>query len=106
MLKEATGFFFRLGKTKVLLVTAGLVLLVAVIDWSVGNTISLGVLYILPMMLGALVLRWGETAALAVFCAFLRACFDVPSTRVEVVLRFIFATLAYFSSGLFVTALV
>jgi signal transduction histidine kinase len=106
MLKEATGFFFRLGKTKVLLATAGLVLLVAVVDWSVGPTISLGVLYILPMMLGALVLRPGETATLALLCAFLRFCFDVPSSHAEAWLRSIFASLSYFVSGLFVTALV
>jgi two-component system sensor kinase FixL len=106
MLKEATGFFFRLDKTKVLLFTAGLVALVAVVDWSVGNTVSLGVLYILPMMLGALVLRPGDTAVLAVLCAFLRFCFDVPSSHTEAWLRFLFASLSYFASGLFVTALV
>ncbi len=106
MSRETISVFLASGKTKILLVAGALVMVIAVMDWSVGNTISLGVLYILPMMLGALVLRSGETAALALFCAFLRACFDVPSTRVEVVLRFIFATLAYFSSGLFVTALV
>jgi two-component system, LuxR family, sensor kinase FixL len=35
----------------------------------------------------------------------LRARFDVPSSRAEMALRFVFASLAYFSSGLFVTAL-
>jgi two-component system, LuxR family, sensor kinase FixL len=106
MLKEATGFAFRVGKAKVLLATAGLVLLVAVVDWSVGPTLSLGVLYILPMMLGALVLRPGETAALAVLCAFLRFCFDVPSSHLEASLRFVFASISYFASALFVIALV
>lgn len=106
MSREAISVFLGAGKTKILLVAGALVLVIAFMDWSVGNTISLGVLYILPMMLGALVLHSGETAALAVFCALLRACFDVPSTRVEVGLRFIFATLAYYSSGLFVSALV
>src|SRR5690349_3244356 len=100
MLREATGFFFRLDKTKVLLAALGLVAFVAVIDWSAGNTISLGVLYILPMMLGALALRPAETAALAVLCAFLRFCFDVPSSRTEAWLRFLFASVSYFASGL------
>ncbi len=106
MSREAITAFLGAGKTKVLLVTGSLVGVIALTDWSVGNTISLGVLYIIPMMLGALVLRPGETAVFALFCALLRAFFDVPSTRLEVVLRFIFATVAYFSSGLFVTALV
>jgi two-component system, LuxR family, sensor kinase FixL len=106
MARETISTFLRAGKTKVLWVTAALVVLIAAVDYSVGNTISLGVLYILPMMLGALVLPAGEAAVLAVFCAFLRACFDVPSTPLEVVLRFIFASLAYFTSALFVGALV
>jgi two-component system sensor kinase FixL len=106
MAKETISTFLRAGKTKVLWITAALVVLIAAVDYSVGNTISLGVLYILPMMLGALVLPAGEAAVLALFCAFLRACFDVPSTPLEVVLRFIFASLAYFTSALFVGGLV
>jgi two-component system, LuxR family, sensor kinase FixL len=106
MAKETITTFLRAGKSKVLVITAALVVLIATVDYSVGNSISLGVLYILPMMLGALVLPTGETAVLALFCAFLRACFDVPSTPLEVVLRFIFASLAYFTSALFVGALV
>lgn len=97
--------FLAAGKTKVLMVTGALVVLIAFVDWFVGNTISLGVLYILPMMLGALVMGPAETAALSLLCALLRAWFDVPSTRLEVVLRFIFASLAYFTSALFVMAL-
>jgi PAS domain S-box-containing protein len=105
MLREAISSFLRAGKTKVLLVTGGLIVLIATADWAVGNTVSLGVLYILPTMLGALVLRPGETAAMAIFCALLRARFDVPSSWAETALRFVFASLAYFTSGLFVTAL-
>jgi two-component system sensor kinase FixL len=105
MLKEATSVFLKSGKTRVLLISGCLVVLIAIADWAVGNTVSLGVLYILPTMLGALVLRPGETAAMAIFCALLRARFDVPSSRAEVALRFLFASLAYFASGLFVTAL-
>jgi PAS domain-containing protein len=105
LLKEATSVFLRAGKPKILFAAASLVALFAITDWAAGNTVSLGVLYILPTMLAALVLRPGETAALAIFCASLRARFDVPSSRTEAVLRFIFASLAYFTSGLFVTAL-
>jgi PAS domain S-box-containing protein len=105
MFREATSAFLRAGKTKVLLVNAALVTVIAITDWAVGNTVSLGVLYILPMMLGALVLRPAETAALAISCALLRARFDVPSSGTEMAFRFIFASLSYFASGLFVTAL-
>src|SRR5258707_357443 len=39
-------FWLRAGRARILAMTAGLVALIAVLDWSVGNTISLGVLYI------------------------------------------------------------
>ena len=96
----------KAGRTKVLAATAGLLALVAFTDWYVGNTVSLSVLYILPMIFGAVVLGPLETAVLALVCAFLRACFDVPSSRPEIALRFAFASLGYFSSGLFVAALI
>src|SRR5258708_17398869 len=99
-------FFLRAGKTKILAAVGCLIAVIAVTDWAVGNSFSLGVLYILPMMLGALVLRRSETAVLAVFCALLRSRFDTPSTQLEAVLRFVFASVSYFACGLFVTALV
>src|SRR5689334_13681964 len=99
------GFLLRAGKTKIIAAVACLVAVIAITDWAVGNTFSLGVLYILPMILGALVLRWPETAVLAVLCAFLRSRFDVPSTNTEAILRFVFASISYFASSLFVIAL-
>jgi len=100
------SLFLRAGRVKVLSATAALVLVVALADWAVGNSVSLGVLYILPMMLGAVILGPLEIAGLALVCASLRARFDVPSSQAEALLRFAFASLSYFASGLFVTALV
>jgi signal transduction histidine kinase len=106
MQQERTTAMLRAGKQPVLFATAFLVGLVAVTDWSVGNTFSLGVLYILPMMLGGLVMRPIEVAALALVCAILRFFFDVPSRHLETALRFVFSSLAYFTSGLFIAVLV
>jgi two-component system, LuxR family, sensor kinase FixL len=96
----------RAGRFKTFLVVAVGVTLVALADWAAGNTVSLGVLYILPMMLGAVILGPFEMAGLALVCAALRSRFDVPSSQTEAILRFAFASLAYFASGLFVAALV
>jgi two-component system sensor kinase FixL len=92
-------------KITILAVAAGLIALIATVDWSIGNRASLGVLYILPMMLGGIVLSPLQTVAAGLLCAFLRSCFDLPSPPVEVLLRYIFAALAYSGSGLFVIAL-
>lgn len=86
--------------------TAALVTLVAFADWVVGRNVSLAVLYILPTMLGALVLPVWATAAVAILCSCLRALFDVPGSPAELVLRFVFAVAAYFVSGQFVSSLV
>ena len=99
-------FFLSAGKAKILGAVAWLIAMIAFADWAVGNSFSLGVLYILPMMLGALILRRPETVALAIFCAFLRYRFDTPSSDLESVLRFVFASVSYFTCGLFVSALV
>ena len=97
----------KAGKRKILFWTVALVILTTFADWATGNEMSLAALYILPMMLGAVVLRPAGTAVFALLCSCLRSWFDVPgSTTAELILRFVFAALAYFVSGLFVTALV
>ena len=101
-----TGSYLEAGRTKVVLIALGLTAVIAFLDWSVGNTFSLGVLYIFPMMLGALVMKWPEAALLSLLCAFLRSLFDTPGSRAEVLLRFAFASVSYFVSSLFVMALV
>lgn len=83
-----------------------IIVCIAVADWAVGTRFSLGLLYMLPMMLAAIVLTPWWTLALALVCALLRLLFDLPSPPTEVVLRFIFASLAYTGAGMFVTALI
>ena len=99
-------FILNAGKSRVLVLAGCLIVLVAVADWAVGNGFSLGILYILPVMLGALVLEPPGSALLALLCAVLRSCFDTPSGAIESVFRFLFAAVSYFACGLFVAALV
>src|SRR5690348_14172905 len=59
------------------------------------------------MMMGAAVLVPWQTAILAILCSALRASFDLPHPQfLELLLRFIFAFLAYTGLGLFVIALI
>jgi signal transduction histidine kinase len=104
--EDAVSAFLRAGRLKILSVVAILMVLIPVMDFAVGDRVSLGVLYIVPMILGALVFGSIETILLATVCAFLRAWFDTPATNEEQILRFAFALLSYFASGLFVRALV
>ncbi len=103
---DIIGFWLRQGDKRIYLAIAILIPCIALLDWSVGNRVSLGVLYMLPIMIGATLLNWRETAVLAGVCAFMRAWFDTPASALEQTLRFVFALLAYFVSGMFVRALV
>ena len=104
--EDALSACLRAGRLKILSVVAVLMVLIPIVDFGVGDRASLGVLYILPMVIGAVVLGSLETLLLATVCASLRAWFDTPSTATEQVLRFAFALLSYLASGLFVRALV
>jgi two-component system, LuxR family, sensor kinase FixL len=104
--EETVATCLRAGRVTVFSIVAILLVLIALADWRLGDQGSLGVLYILPMTIGAVICGPFETFLLASICAFLRAWFDIPASDAEVVLRFTFALLAYFASGLFVIALV
>jgi two-component system, LuxR family, sensor kinase FixL len=96
----------RARKSTILVSTVLLVIATTLADWVTGHDISLAAVYILPMMLGAIVLNPWETALFAVICSYLRSRFDVPSTPADLALRFVFAALAYLACGLFVRTLV
>ena len=101
------AFFLKGGKPQVLSLAALAITLIAFADWAVDTRASLGLLYIIPMMMGAAVLAPWQTALLALLCAALRAAFDLPHPQLlELLLRFLFAFLAYTGLGLFVTALI
>ncbi len=104
--RNVIGVWLRGDRSRILPAVAALIVLIAFADWRIGNRVSLGILYIIPMMLGAGVLDAASTALLAALCAFLRSAFDTPATKAEVVLRFAFSSVAYFACGRFVTALV
>ncbi len=88
-------------------VTAAMMAAIAFADAAIRVKISLGVLYLLPMMLAATVLDTTAICALAGICAILRLLFDFsPSSTEETVLRFFFAAFAYIAAGLFMTALI
>ena len=93
-------------KNRLLPLVAGLVALIATADHAVGNRMSLGVLYVLPMMLGAIVLTPVQILLLSILCSSLRSWFDLPSPYIEMLLRFIFALISYSACGLVVAALI
>ena len=92
------------GKTRVLAVSLAIIALIAAADRAIGNRASLGLLYMLPMVTAASVLRPWEVIGLALLCSLLRAWFDIPVPKLEALLRFPFAFASYAGAGLLVIA--
>lgn len=105
-LERVPGKLLAIHKSRIVALVAVLVCMIAVADWAVGNRMSLGVLYVLPMMLAALALTPVQLLLLAIVCSSLRSWFDLPSPNIEMLLRFIFALISYSACGLVVAALI
>jgi two-component system sensor kinase FixL len=105
--EEVKDAVLKAGSARILAGIAAVIALIATADWYVGTRASLGVFYILPMVAGATALPRQGIILLAIICSSLRSMFDLPNPpHIEELLRFVFATLAYASSGLLVATLI
>jgi PAS domain S-box-containing protein len=91
------------NRTSVLLVSGLIILVVAVADWWTMPYVSLGFLYLFPIMLAAGFLPRWAVALLGLVCALLS---DLFSSLDKSLVRFSFETLALAGCGLFVAELV
>src|SRR5260370_24848924 len=89
-------------RTTVLLCAAALVAAIALVDWHVEGNISLGFLYLFPMlMVGGCLARW-QIAGVAALCTGLTEAFDpFPWTVPDGISRDILTFAAFFGTGLF-----
>jgi two-component system sensor kinase FixL len=80
-----------------------LIAVIAVVDWRVETNVSLGFLYLFPMlMVGVSLSRW-QIGIAAALCTFLVEAFDpFPFTPSESIPRNILVFAAFFGAGLFV----
>src|SRR5437016_8426451 len=62
-------------RSTVCVIAAGLIVLIAWVDWLLP-TISVGFLYLVPVLLSAGVLNTAQILVLSVFCGILRETFD------------------------------
>jgi len=93
----------RRNQTPVLLVSAAIILIVAVVDWRTKAYVSLGFLYLFPIMLAAAFLPRWVIALLGVACAVLAELFGLEEWSL---VRLGFEALALAGCGLFVAELV
>lgn len=86
----------------VLLLALLLLAAVVTLEWFSQLGYSLGVLYVFPVMVAALVLDRVGVIASAIACAFIRGLFTLELAPIEFGLRFTMAVLAYSGIGLLV----
>jgi PAS domain S-box-containing protein len=91
------------NRTKILLVSAAVIVLIALVDWRTKPYVSLGFLYLFPIMLAAGFLPRWAVALLGVACAVLSALYSLLDMSF---IRLAFETLALAGCGLFVGELI
>jgi len=96
--------FFLRGGTKSILLKAGLLIaIIALADWRADKDVTLGFLYLFPMlMVGSVLKRW-QIGAVAALCTFLAEIFDSFEWRAASgIPRDILVFAAFLGMGLFV----
>jgi PAS domain S-box-containing protein len=87
-------------RARILTASAILLVIIVVAEWYSKLDFSLGVFYVLPVLLAATVLNRWQTVLFAVSCAFIRGTFTPGLPPIEYWLRFTMAVLAFSGAGL------
>jgi len=97
------SLFLRGGTKSVLLKAALLIVVIAFADWRADKEVTLGFLYLFPMLLvGSVLARW-QIGIVAALCTFLAEVFDSFEWRPAAAIpRDILIFFAFFGMGLFV----
>src|SRR5579864_5464574 len=76
-----------------------LIAVIALVDWRMHSNVSLGFLYLFPMLVGGYYLTRWKIFTQAVACALLRETFAPWAWQGEAAVRATMATCAYFGAG-------
>lgn len=103
---ESLGVSQRASRIHVFLLSLLLLIGIMMLEWFQRLEYSLGVLYVVPVVLAATVLNLWQTFLFAFFSACARSVFVTPDiSTIEFVLRFVMAVLAYAGIGGFVSTM-
>lgn len=102
---ELPSIYTRENRTRFLIAAAILIALIATIDWYTKPYISIGFLYLFPIMLIAGFLPRWQTVLVALVCAVLQELFsELPSG--EAITRLLMASAGFIGTGLFVSEII
>src|SRR5271156_2245802 len=102
---ELSVIYSRRNRIPFIIAAALLIVLIATIDWLTKPYISIGFLYLFPIMLIAGFLPRWQTTAVALLCAVLQEVFsNLPSN--EAITRLVMASAGFVGTGLFVSEII
>jgi two-component system sensor kinase FixL len=102
---ELSSIYARKNRTSFLLVAALLIVVIATIDWLTKPYISIGFLYLFPIMLIAGFLPRWQIVVAGLACAVLQELFsELPSS--EAITRLLMASAGFVGTGLFVSEII
>lgn len=99
---RVSGQVVKLSKRTTLWISAAMLAGLVFAEWRSQLSVSLGLLYILPVVFAATVLSRSQILLAAIACAGLRGLFVTHELMIEQALRFSMATVAYAGCGLLV----
>jgi two-component system, LuxR family, sensor kinase FixL len=102
---EPSSIYTRENRTRLLVAAAMLIVMIATIDWLTKPFISIGFLYLFPIMLIAGFLTRWQIVGVALVCAILQELFsELPSG--EAITRLLMASAGFVGTGLFVSEMI
>ncbi len=101
---DLPSIYLPANRTKLLVIAGLLVTAIAVIDWLTEPYISLGFLYLFPIMIVGGYLSRRQIIGVALLCALLQEAFsDLPGN--EAFVRLVFSSAGFIATGLFISEL-
>src|SRR5579859_7955435 len=104
-MKGLLSIFAPANRTRLLIVAALLLVVIAIIDWLTKPYISLGFLYLFPIIIVGGFLSRSQTIGVALLCAVLQELFsNLPET--DAISRLALSSIGLSGTGLFISELV
>jgi two-component system, LuxR family, sensor kinase FixL len=104
-MKDLLSIYAPANRTKMLGLSALLIAGIAVIDWWATHYISLGFLYLFPIIILGGFLSRTQIVGVALVCAFLQEAFsNLPES--EAVTRLLFSSAGFVGTGLFISEMI
>ena len=104
-MRDPLSIYAPANRTKLAVVAGLLISAIAVVDWATKPYISLGFLYLFPIMLLGGFLSRSQILGVALVCAVLQEAFsNLPEN--EAVVRLLFSSAGFVGTGLFISELI